>query len=291
MGYDWINRKTYAWYRDGTVSARSSMSHDFSSAMAPVPYRLPAGKTPDDIVGMACYRDVHCYAWYRDGTVSAGEYCNLESYRAPYAYHLPQTLSRGGTCPIVGMAIAQDTGYVYAWYRDGTVSAGTSEDLIRHRRPYSYVLATGKTPDDVVEFVQYAGRNNNTCCLAYYMDGTFSAGDSDNLARHVQSSRYLLPEGKMPGDIVGMGARYRGRRIEVITWYRDGTVSVGEPGNLGSARAPAPYALPHGKRPGNIIGVGIARNGDCFAWYHDGTVSSGRFDNLGSRRAPYPFRY
>ena len=39
---------------------------------------------------------------------------------------------------IVGIGIAKSDDHVYVWYRDGTVSAGTSKDLDYYRAPYTY---------------------------------------------------------------------------------------------------------------------------------------------------------
>lgn len=295
MGYASDSGLTFAWYRDGTVSAARQYRDDFSAGRAPYRYRLPSGKTPNDIVGMSTSTDGHHFAWYRDGTVSAGTSDNLESFRTPYAYHLPQTLGGTGgitsppTTNIVALATAQDTGHVYAWYSNNTCSSGTSENLIQYQKPYSYTLAYGKTPNDVVDIIVYDKINSSS--VAYYLDGTFSSGNSDNLDRSRQSGRYILPQGKTPRDIVGMGANFQNRRLEIYTWYRDGTVSIGDNVNLAGFSTPAPYTLPQGKRPSDIIAMAVAQNGDCYAWYNDGTVSAGVFDNLESKRRPYSFRY
>lgn len=50
---------------------------------------------------------------------------------------------------IVGIGIAGND-YVYVWYKNGTVSSGTTENLAQYSAPYHYSLPPGKTPEDIV---------------------------------------------------------------------------------------------------------------------------------------------
>jgi hypothetical protein len=75
----------------------------------------------------------------------------------------------------------------------------------------------------------------------------------------------------------------------VFTWYGDRTVSVGTSENLGAYQPPHAYFLPPGKRPEDIVGIGIAGNDHVYAWYRDNTVSSGTSIDLDQYRAPYRY--
>ena len=77
---------------------------------------------------------------------------------------------------------------------DGTVSSGTSNDLGRYRRLYSYSLPRGKTPSDIVG-MGIAGSNDHV--YVWFRDGTVSSGTSNNLGRYREpdhSIRYLARE-------------------------------------------------------------------------------------------------
>lgn len=104
----------------------------------------------------------------------------------------------------------------------------------------------------------------------------------------------LLPAaaafGQTPGDIVGISIACSNDKVYV--WYSNRTLSIGTSENLGvhqSFLPPHPYALPPGKRPADIIGIGIAKNDHVYAWYSDGTVSSGTSTQLDQYRAPYRY--
>ena len=100
------------------------------------------------------------------------------------------------------MAIAPDTGHVFTWYRDGTVSSGVSDHLDRHRKIYQYVLPRGKSPSDIVGMAiskikrRFPGITYNTptfMTFAWYSDGTVSAGTSDDLKKYRAPYPYILP--------------------------------------------------------------------------------------------------
>ena len=111
---------------------------------APQAFSLPPGKKAGEIVGIAStcgpdgsmrVEDAVVYAWYRDGTVSSGTYLDLDAYRAPYVYTLPEGKSID---LILAMAIACTDDHVYVWYWDGTVSSGMSNDLGMYRAPAAF---------------------------------------------------------------------------------------------------------------------------------------------------------
>ena len=186
---------------------------------------------------------------------------------------------------IVGMGIDGENNYVFTWYRDGTVSAGTTDKLHARRVPAQYGLPTGKTINDIVG-MGIDGENNYV--FAWYRDGTVSAGTSVDLTSRRDPYAYSLPQGKNPSDIVGMGID--GQSNYVFAWYRDGTVSAGSTDDLESKRESYKYTLPAGKLPADIVAMGIdGENNYVFAWFRDGTVTAGTTENMLLRRPPYEY--
>jgi hypothetical protein len=187
---------------------------------------------------------------------------------------------------IVGMGIAGSDDHVYAWYKDGYVSSGTSRDLDVYRDLYTYSLPPGKSPGDIVG-IAIAGSNDHV--YAWYKDESVSSGTSLDLDEYRDLYTYSLPPGKSPEDIVGIAIA--GSDDHVYAWYRDGTVSSGTSMDLGEYLDPDAYYLPSGKSFDNIVGIGIAGSNDyVYAWYSDGTVSAGRsISDLGDYRPPSSF--
>ncbi|WP_063306415.1 hypothetical protein [Pseudovibrio sp. Ad46] len=70
----------------------------------------------------------------------------------------------------------------------GYVSAGSSDDLDKHRKPYKYTLAPGYTPADVAG-MGVDGENNLN--FVWYKDGFVSAGISDDLNKHRPPKRVI----------------------------------------------------------------------------------------------------
>ena len=187
--------------------------------LSPIP--VSHAQLAPDIVGMsiACSND-RVYTWYVGGNVTEGASSVLGAIR-PYAppsrYSLPP-----GKSPrdIVGMGIAGDD-HVYVWYRDGTVSSGTSIDLDRFRLPARYSLAPGKSPSDVVA-IDIACSDDHV--YVWYSDGTVSSGNSTDLDKFQRPVRYSLPAGQTPRDVVEMGIA---RNDHVYAWYTDRAISSG----------------------------------------------------------------
>jgi CubicO group peptidase (beta-lactamase class C family) len=126
--------------------------------------------------------------------------------------------------------------------------------------------------------------------FAWYVNGTFSEGSSDNLARHSAPKQYTLPPGKTPTDVRGIAIDQIG---QVWTWYSDRTRSIGTPDRLDSIVGLSQkdsVKLPSGKTMDHIVGIDFAKkNPRVYVWYEDGTVSSGLPFELGKDGAPKPF--
>lgn len=244
------------------------------------------GQSPADVVDMGIAGNDHVYAWYRGGTVSVGVSSQLECHRRQSNYSVAAGIAgQAGKSPtdIVAIAIACLDGHTYVWYRDGTVSSGSSDDLDRARAPYSYTLPPGKSPADIVG----VGIASDDHVFAWYRDGTVSSGTSNDLDRYRAPYRYSLPSGKTPADIVGIAIACLDGHTYV--WYRDGTVSSGSSADLDRARAPYTYTLPPGKTPTDVVDMGIAKDDRVYAWYRDAKVSSGTTNDLDRYRALYGY--
>ena len=214
---------------------------------------------------------------------------------------------------IVGIGIAQDTGHVYAWYKNGTVSSGTSDDLAKYKRPYNYVLPNGYKSTDIVGIVlrprfeidkKKPGFNFMAIPSTYvfYKNGKYSIGTSNNLAKYAPPRPYSLPSGKSPSDIVGVSyskkekmtyddVDHNAKDIAFFVFFKDGTVSAGfEAHRLDSFRKPYQYVTPTGISPTDIKGVGCAPDKRWhYGWYNDNTVSAGSSDNLDRYRKRYNY--
>jgi FG-GAP repeat/Trypsin len=141
------------WYKDSTWSAGYPWWLDSKSTGQ---YSLPAGKVPDDIVGLAVSGS-HVYVWYQDRTWSCGYISGqglesrytvpwpLDSCGSGYEYSLPEGKSSGD---ILAMAINRDG--VNTWYRDGEVSVGTVWSLGRYHEPFKYSLPPNRSAEGIV---------------------------------------------------------------------------------------------------------------------------------------------
>lgn len=190
------------------------------------PVSAAFAQLPPDIVGMsiACSND-HTYTWYVRGNVtegSSGVLGAIQPYSPPTRYSLPPGKTPGD---VVGMGIAGDD-HVYAWYRDGTVSAGTSTDLDRYRPPSRYSLAPGKSPADVLA-IDIACSDDHV--YVWYSDRTVSSGTSTDLDKYRARYRYSLPPGRVPRDLVETGIA---RNDHVYAWYADRAISSGTSSKL-----------------------------------------------------------
>jgi M6 family metalloprotease-like protein len=161
---------------------------------------------------------------------------------------------------LIDVGFAAD-GRVYAWYRDGTVSAGhTPADLGNYRPPAPFVLPAGRTPYDIVAIAVAPDDH----VYAWYRDGTVSAGSSRNLVDYRPPAAYTLPPGKAPTDIIGAGIAKDSR---VYMWYRDGTVSSGTSTDLDVYRPAEGFGLPPGRHPSRIRAVAIDPRHHVYVWY------------------------
>lgn len=176
MGIDGSNNYVFAWYKDGTVSAGTTKN--LASKRKPYKYSLPKGKNPNDIAGVGIDGTNNLViAIYKDGTVSAGTTKNLGKKRGLKKYKLPSGKKPNDIVGmgIDGFILGKDNGknsvtdlfedvgdsnYIkatkkavklakdiynsrgslcFAWYKDGSVSAGSSTDFNEVREEYKYI--------------------------------------------------------------------------------------------------------------------------------------------------------
>ena len=197
-----------------------------------------SAQAPDDIVGMsiACSND-RVFTWYRDRHVTSGTSENLDArqgHQSAQTYSLPP-----GKTPddIVGIGISKKD-HVYTWYKDKTLSIGTSTDLDSRQGLSGYSLPPGKSPQDIVG-IDIACSTDKV--FTWYGSGTVSIGSSADLGLHQVPTSYSPAPGKSPSDLVELGIA--GTKDRVYAWYRDRQASAGTSADLDSFRTLFRYAI------------------------------------------------
>ena len=168
---------------------------------------------------------------------------------------------------VLDMAIAKSTDLVYTWYRDGTVSVGSSRRLGERVSSQPFSLPPGKRPGDVLALA--IGRDDHV--YAWYADGTFSEGTSVELDHYRHSSKFFWPQHRSLDEILGMAIA--GSSGQVYTWLADGTVWRGTAEEPLAERAMGSeywvkVRAAAGEEIENVVGLAIAGSDDhVFAWY------------------------
>ncbi len=211
-------------------------------------------------------------------------------------FDLDIDLARQRFGPLAAAAIGSgDT--VFMYYRNGTFGAGSSTDVTLLSRPLPYALPLGKSPADLVD----VSVDEDGVMMAWYRDGTYSAGHPQNLAsffyspNHPLPDRVSLPPGKLMSDIVAIAtAKSDG---DVYVWYDDGEVSHGTINDFDAVGPPVPFSVPNEgvlmsepTRQYTIVGCGISASDATFCWYGDETVSSGSTTDLDARHPLTPVK-
>ncbi|WP_300037721.1 serine hydrolase domain-containing protein [uncultured Roseobacter sp.] len=216
-------------------------------------------------------------------------------------YNTVQRVSTDRHNPIISIAIASDD-RVYAWYRNGTVSIGTSGNLTAHQQPRSFRVAEGKELRDL----HAVAISPDDHVYAWYKDGTRSIGTSRDLdARQAipldddgkPTQKASLPVGtdgdrKSMHDVVGIAIAKSNSHVYV--WYDDGTLSSGTSLDFDRYFASRTYASPNINQADyryRIRGMGIAANDRVYAWSSGKLAFSGHSRNLTAYRAPYAYRH
>ena len=118
---------------------------------------------------------------------------------------------------------------------------------------------------------------NNVRVNAWYSDGRYTVGSSNDLGEHQGPQPFSLPTGKTMAELIAIARG--GPQNQVYSWYRDGSYSIGTPSDLdatGSYLTGGDDDSFISGRKDTIAGISVNKTGDQFyAYYHDGTVSSG----------------
>jgi hypothetical protein len=196
---------------------------------------------------------------------------------------------------IVGMHSNDACNCVYL--SEGYATCGATDYLTKSTNRYqSYELYIHWEPKYVVGMTQ----TGSLVCV-FYGDKTVSCGTQSGcepvgyLADTREPYTYSLPENPetpgvryKPTDIVGMAGDDTNNNI--LTWYKNGYVSMGTTDNLGKSRKPERYTLPAGYTPSMIVEM-IADGSFICAFYNDKKVSCGTSTKLASSRAPYSTKF
>lgn len=193
---------------------------------------------PTNIIGADYSRqNGKMYYWSTQGFARFGTYLDTD----PPGTTAYSFTAAAGKIPseIAEIAIYAASGVnsCYAYYLDGTMSIGYSDDLDAvSGGTTAYVCAPGKNPSNIVGLAINSLGNAYT----WYNDGTVSVGSPTNLGSINPSYTYSLPPGKTFGDIVSI-AIDRDNADKIYTWYSDGTVSKGVSNDLDADGAPVPF--------------------------------------------------
>lgn len=135
--------RTFFWYKDGTVSY--GKANDADAGVAPYTCTFPAGKSANDLVGVGISNNNNIIYWYNDGTRSKGTSRNA-SVETP----APYTLATGkNPNDVLAIGIKHSNNFCYYWYKDGTVSSGSSTVGDSHSHgTVSYTLPAVSIPTD-----------------------------------------------------------------------------------------------------------------------------------------------
>ncbi|WP_156776918.1 hypothetical protein [Nitrococcus mobilis] len=183
MGVDGSNNYNFVWFSNGFVSAGASK--DLGKFRKPSRYQLPINPRtkrryrPGDIVGMGVDgTNNYNFVWFSNGFVSAGTSDHLDRFRKPYKYVLPINPENNRNYrprDIVGMGIDGSNNYNFVWFYNGRVSAGTSNDLGRFRKPYRIkrapaeniraidTVGIGIDGDNNYNFFWFVGKDSTVC--------------------------------------------------------------------------------------------------------------------------------
>jgi len=123
-------RLVFVWFGDGTVCRGS--------------YPLTSYVTKDGKDELGIVLEERFYSLIRHGTI----YCGVSGKGKHYSY----SIAHGKQLKdVVAVAIDSSNNMVFAYYRDGTVSAGTSDDLDNKRPATEYRLPGDKSPKDIID--------------------------------------------------------------------------------------------------------------------------------------------
>ncbi|CAE22114.1 possible Peptidase family C9 [Prochlorococcus marinus str. MIT 9313] len=177
---------------------------------------------------------------------------------------------------VVGIGIDGDNNHFFAWYKDGTVTAGSSTRIHNYRSPYKYSIRNGYSSSNIVGMAIDGDINSS---YAWFDNGIVTSGSTNDLSKHRAPYKYSLPKGYSPKDIVAMALDDDDNHV--YAFYKNGMVSSGTTNDLDKFRKPYEYKLPPGYSPSDIVGIAIdGNNNKVFSFYRNNKVSQGTTANL-----------
>jgi hypothetical protein len=199
-----------------------------------MPYSLPPGRKPADIVGSAIDGAGRVHTWYRRGnalTRSVGVLSDLDAVlgettpcgNKPVPGCMDIKVAAGKSIDnIAGIAMVKSNGNVYVWYDDGTVSRGHWADFDAYAAPKPFTTPPGLTPYDLRE-IDIATNNH---VYAWYRNGQASSGYSLKLDHYHAPYAYAIPEAGYTGT--NWYAWYAGISLQNLLQHRTGFTRSGD---------------------------------------------------------------
>ncbi len=173
------------------------------------------------------------------------------------------------------------SGRAFAWYKDGTVTAGSTTSLDDWRSPYYFHTPLGKDPEDIVAMAI----SKSDKVYTWYADQTRSVGTSSDLDYYKAPTHYSLPPGYTPQDIRGIAIT---GSDQVRTWFADGTVASGSSTNLGASFSGFSYHVAGDRYGSALLGIAHSKtDSTVVSWYRDGYVATGSLLDLGGYGEPF----
>ncbi|MEM1182808.1 MAG: serine hydrolase domain-containing protein [Acidobacteriota bacterium] len=170
------NDHVYTYYDSGFYSIGTTSDLDARSNSL-LPYALPPGKSPSDIVAMAGSTSGGTFTWYRDGSFSCGTFDDLRSPEECYFEEITQLPPKQQMGFLVGVAVAGQSGKVYSWYEDGTRAVGHVFDLAAIDSGQPYQVGVGRRTYSIRSMAISAHDRVYT----FYSDNRVSRGTSLDL--------------------------------------------------------------------------------------------------------------
>ena len=278
-----IDSRVVAYYRDGTYSI--GWSGRLGNYERDLPYSLPGGYSPDDVLSMDFSPANKPYVWFEDGMRGYGaandDDLSTLSNTTEVAY--PGTARSSSVQHELGHAIGLFHEHVRV-DRDDHLNIKWHNIAPGNQGAFDTYLNAGDAGRDIggynvhsmMQFGSYAFSKNGLATMvtddpqSSCTPGSHEICPSANLHSWDATAIFDLYGGSA---LVGVaGAKSDG---DIYAWFKDGVRTVGDPTDLTSVDLGAGFQLPAGYTPAAIRGVAIGANDEVFVWYSNGKVSRG----------------
>lgn len=211
--------KVYTWYENGTVSVGTS--YDLDAHLPPRSFQVPEGKTPRQLRAVAIAPDSRVYAYWMDGTLSIGASRHLAAHREGIKVTFPTGVdgNRKSIHDVLDITISKSDSRTYAFYDDGTVSAGISHSLGKHFRYQHYAIPGGA---ETRYRIRGLGMSRDGSVYAWASTGKAFAGHRRDLGARRAPYDYSHPyEGRIRN-------RYHDITVQHLMDHRSGFAGSGD---------------------------------------------------------------